>query len=61
MSTFLLILSILLILLFYFIGGLMIRMVFREKLWLDISFGAMFIIFALIDTVRLIITLWYAN
>lgn len=61
MSTFLLILSILLILLFYFIGGLMIRMAFREKLWLDIALGAMFIIFALIDTVRLIIALWYMN
>ena len=61
MSTFLLILSILLILLFYFIGGIMIRMAFREKLWLDIALGAMFIIFALIDTVRLIIALWYMN
>ncbi len=61
MSTLLLILSILLILLFYFIGGLMIRMAFREKLWSDIAFGAMFIIFALIDTVRLIITLWYTT
>ena len=61
MSTFLLILSILLILLFYFIGGLMIRMAFREKLWLDIALGTMFIIFALIDTVRLIIALWYMN
>ena len=61
MSTFLLILSILLILLFYFIGGLMIRMAFREKLWLDIAFGAMFVIFALIDTVRLIFVLWCKN
>ena len=61
MSTFLLILSILLILLFYFIGGIMIRMAFREKLWLDIALGAMFIIFALIDTIRLIIALWYMN